>query len=164
MVPSFIKVLSPPSFLISQDSIYICGGNDGNNILNSFEAYNIQKEKWQTLESLNWKRDELAIAMGPDYKIYAIGGFGGPKNSCLQAAERYDIATNKWEQIADLNIPRRALSAVALPDGIYAIGGFDGQNYLSSIEKYDEVKNEWTFISSMNYARCTLSAIATPDC
>jgi len=102
--------------------------------------------------------------MGPDYKIYAIGGFGGPKNSCLQAAERYDVANDKWEQIADLNIPRRALSAVALPDGIYAIGGFDGQNYLSSIEKYDEAKNEWTFISSMNYARCTLSAIATPDC
>jgi influenza virus NS1A-binding protein len=63
-----------------------------------------------------------------------------------------------------LNIPRRALSAVALPDGIYAIGGFDGSNYLSSIEKYDDENNEWKFVSSMNYARCTLSAIATPDC
>ncbi len=102
--------------------------------------------------------------MGPDNKIYAIGGFGGPKNSCLNAAERYDPVKNEWEKIADLNIPRRALSAVALPDGIYAIGGFDGQNYLSSIEKYDENNNEWKFVSSMNYARCTLSAIATPDC
>jgi len=64
--------------------------------------------------------------MGPDNKIYAIGGFGGPKNSCLNAAERYDPVTNEWESIAKLNIPRRALSAVALPDGIYAIGGFDG--------------------------------------
>lgn len=85
----------------------------------------------------------MATAIGPDGKIYAIGGFGGPKNTCLKAAERYDPKTNKWEVIADLNIPRRALSAVALPDGIYAIGGFDGQNYLSSIEKYDESKNEW---------------------
>ena len=64
--------------------------------------------------------------MGPDNKIYAIGGFGGPKNTCLSTAERYDPVTKKWEKLADLNIPRRALSAVALPDGIYAIGGFDG--------------------------------------
>jgi influenza virus NS1A-binding protein len=39
------------------------------------------------------------------------------------------------EPIANLNIPRRALSAVTLPDGIYAIGGFDGKNYLSSVER-----------------------------
>lgn len=33
-------------------------------------------------------------------------------------------------------MPRRALTAVTLPDGIYAIGGFDGFNYLSSVERY----------------------------
>jgi hypothetical protein len=27
-------------------------------------------------------------------------------------------------------VPRRALTAVSLPDGIYAIGGFDGKKYL----------------------------------
>jgi len=32
---------------------------------------------------------------------------------------------------------RRALAAVALPDGIYAIGGYDGRQYLSSVEKFD---------------------------
>lgn len=37
--------------------------------------------------------------------------------------------------IANLNVARRALTAVTLPDGIYAIGGFDGFNYLSSVEK-----------------------------
>jgi len=35
-----------------------------------------------------------------------------------------------------MNVPRRALTAVTLPDGIYAIGGFDGFNYLNSVEKY----------------------------
>lgn len=44
-----------------------------------------------------------------------------------------------------MNVPRRALTAVTLPDGIYAIGGFDGNsfffyflgfNYLNSVEKY----------------------------
>lgn len=123
-------------------SIFICGGNDGNNILRTFETYTLETkkddEKWvhKELAKMTFKRDELAIAMGPDNKIYAIGGFGGPSNSCLDSAERYNPATNTWEVIASLNIPRRALSAVALPDGIYAIGGFDGNNYLSSIERY----------------------------
>jgi len=35
-------------------------------------------------------------------------------------------------------IARRALAAVSLPDGIYAIGGFNGTSYLSSVEKYDD--------------------------
>lgn len=36
-----------------------------------------------------------------------------------------------------MNECRRALSLVALPDGIYAIGGYNGKRYLSSVEKYD---------------------------
>jgi len=72
------------------------------------------------------RRDELAVTMGLDNKIYAIGGFGGDNNMCMKTAERYNLLTNQWERIASLRIPRRAHSAVTLPDGIYAIGGFDG--------------------------------------
>jgi len=59
---------------------------------------------------------------------------------------------------------RRALAAVALPDGIYAIGGYDGRQYLSTVEKFDLQKQQWTYIKSMNTARCTLSAVASTDC
>lgn len=41
-------------------------------------------------------RDELATALGPDGKIYAVGGYGGRDNICLNTAERYDIKTNTW--------------------------------------------------------------------
>lgn len=54
---------------------------------------------------------------------------------CLSSVERFDPEKNEWELIASLNTPRRALAAVTLPDGIYAIGGFDGFNYLNSVEK-----------------------------
>ena len=40
--------------------------------------------------------------------------------------------------------PRRALTAVALPDGIYAIGGYNGKEYVNTVEKYDFFANEWT--------------------
>jgi len=39
---------------------------------------------------------------------------------------------------------RRALAIVAMPDGIYAIGGYDGQKYLATVEKYCLLQNKWT--------------------
>ena len=60
------------------DEIFICGGNDGHSILKTFESYNLKTKKWTTLTPLQYKRDELAVTIGLDQKIYAIGGFGGP--------------------------------------------------------------------------------------
>lgn len=59
---------------------------------------------------------------------------------------------------------RRALTAVALPDGIYAIGGYNGSEYVSTVERYDVFTNEWVSVRSMKNARCTLSAVASSDC
>ena len=47
-------------------------------------------------------------------------------SSCLNTAERFDPHTGRWEMLPPLNECRRALSLVALPDGIYAIGGYNG--------------------------------------
>lgn len=76
---------------------------------------------------MHMKRDELAACLGPDGFIYAIGGYGGGDNSSLSSVERFNPETQKWELIAPLKEARRALTAVALPDGIYAIGGFNGE-------------------------------------
>lgn len=35
--------------------------------------------------------------------------------------------------VPSMNEPRRALAAAVLADGIYAIGGFDGNQYMSSV-------------------------------
>lgn len=84
-------------------------------------------------------------------------------SSCLDTVERYDISKDTWELVSSLNTPRRALAAVALPDGVYAIGGYDGSGYLCTVERYDEISNCWVYINSMNYSRTAHSAIATPD-
>lgn len=60
--------------------------------------------------------------------------------------------------------PRRALSAVALPDGVYVLGGYDGSKYLKSLDKFDIRKNAWVSLASMNEARCTLATVVSPDC
>jgi influenza virus NS1A-binding protein len=96
--------------------------------------------------------------------IYAIGGYGGSQNTCLNSVERFNTQKKEWEQIASLNIPRRALTAVALPDGVYAIGGYNGKEYLSSMEKYEPSTDTWKMCADMNSPRCTLSAVSSNDC
>jgi len=113
------------------------------------------------LENMKTKREEHGMALGPDGKIYAIGGFDGKQ--CLKAAERFNLQTGKWEMIAPLQIARRSLSAVALADGVYAIGGFDGKNFLSSVEKYDIENDKWITIQSLNQERCSMACVASSD-
>jgi N-acetylneuraminic acid mutarotase len=135
--------------VVLNDELYVVGGNDGETILTTFERLSQYDNTWKRLDGLNEGRDELAVTVGRDSKIYAIGGFGGSESTCLRSVERYDTVTRRWEFTRPMQIPRRALSAVTLADGIYAIGGFDGQNYLNSVEKYDEYSNTWTMITGM---------------
>ena len=110
------------------------------------------------------RRDELAACLGPDNKVYAIGGYGGTSNaSCLKSVERYDPLTNKWQAIQPMNEGRRALAAVAMPDGIYAIGGYNGKDYISSVERYDIIEDKWTMVSDLTSPKCTMTAIVSPD-
>ena len=119
---------------------------------------------WHKCASMINRRDELASCLGPDNKIYAIGGYGGTSNaSCLSTVERYDPQTNKWEQVASMNEGRRALAAVAMPDGIYAIGGYNGKDYIATVEKYDILEDKWTLISKLNSPKCTMTAVSSPD-
>ena len=87
---------------------------------------------------MNEPRDELAAVVGKNNKIYAIGGFGGKNGDPLKTVEVYDPKTEKWKYMPSMNEPRRALSAAVLADGIYAIGGFNGDLYLNSVEKIEE--------------------------
>ena len=130
-----------------EGKIFFCGGNCGS-VLRKFDCLDLKKGRWTRLPDMNQKRDELAVALGPDGMVYAVGGYGSSghqgagegqssssSSNCLRTAERYDFSKGQWETLAPMNEARRALAVVALPDGIYAIGGYDGKQYLSSVEK-----------------------------
>jgi hypothetical protein len=69
---------------------------------------------------------------------------------------------------------RRALNAVALPDGIYVLGGYNGKEYLNTVQKYfimlnkiirfDISTGKWTTMKPMNSNRGTFSTIVSSNC
>ena len=66
-----MSVDSLPLFL--SDSIFVIGGNDGQNILSTVEQYDYRMKKVQQQAEMRERRDELAVTIGTDNKIYAIG-------------------------------------------------------------------------------------------
>ena len=72
------KAKSGFSVCVKKDEgkIFFCGGNSGS-VLKKFDCLDLKKGKWLKMPEMIQKRDELAIALGPDGCIYAIGGYGG---------------------------------------------------------------------------------------
>ena len=120
---------------------------------------NLSDFQWHKAKSLINRREELASCIGPDGKIYAIGGYGGTNNkSCMNSVERYDPNTDTWELLANLNEGRRALSIISLESSysIYAIGGMNVKDCISSVEKYDIKSNTWTVVGNLTSPKCTI--------
>lgn len=57
---------------------------------------------------------------------------------------RYDPQTDVWTAVAPMSISRDAVGVCLLGDRLFAVGGYDGQVYLSIVEAYDPQTNEWT--------------------
>ena len=63
------------------------------------------------------------------------GGFDD--NSPLDSVERYNPNTRVWCPVTSTLCPRGGVGVAALGGRLYAVGGHDGTNYLSSVEEYD---------------------------
>lgn len=57
---------------------------------------------------------------------------------------RYDPKTDNWTIIAPINSPRDAVAVCLLGDKLFAVGGCNGQQYLSDVECYDPQNNSWS--------------------
>ena len=60
---------------------------------------------------------------------------------------RYDPKTDTWTLVTPISSPRDAVGVCLLGDKIYAVGGYDGQQYLNDVECYDPQSNEWSKVS-----------------
>lgn len=49
--------------------------------------------------------------------------------------------------VAPMSVPRDAVGVCVLGDRLMAVGGYDGQQYLTLVEAYDPHLNEWEPVS-----------------
>lgn len=136
--------------------MYIIGGSS-NKTLNSCEYFDYSAKKWKAIATMKICREEHGVILGPDNKIYSIGGHDG--KCCLGTVERYDPKINAWTFLSGLKTKRQGLCSVIQGNDIYAIGGRNSEKYLNSVEKYNLCSNEWKTVKEMNIPRAYASAV-----
>jgi N-acetylneuraminic acid mutarotase len=105
--------------------VYVVGGYDEGEYLQSVAVYDIAAEEWSVLptEMMGHRRYHAAAVHGN--KIYVLGGTD-EGYTALRSVEVYDIATGQWSMMpVAMNVARSTFAAAVHGDNLYAIGGFD---------------------------------------
>ena len=67
-----------------------------------------------------------------------------------QACQRYDFKEREWQDIAKLKEGRIHFGLAQTDHGLLAIGGYNGENAISTYEFYDPKLNSWKIYGSLN--------------
>lgn len=78
-------------------------------------------------------REDLGFCLGYDGYIYVAGGVN-TSNNILNSCERFNFEKNAWEAVPHMKNQRRSFAMVAVPQGIFAIGGHSSVKLLDSVE------------------------------
>jgi kelch-like protein 17 (actinfilin) len=83
--------------------------------------------------------------------IFAVGG--GSLFAIHNECEVYNPKTNQWSQIAPMLSRRSRAGVASLRKMLWVVGGYDGENDLSTAEAYNPLTNEWKMITPMGTKR-----------
>lgn len=68
-------------------------------------------------------------------------------------SHRYDPERDQWQLVAPMLTRRIGVGVAVINRLLYAVGGFDGANRLSSCECYYPERDEWRTMAPMNTVR-----------
>jgi len=144
--------------------IYVFGGYPNYNTVEAFDPVN---KTWHTKAPMPTGRWCAGGALGPDGKIYIVGGgISGQPDGALDSLEVYDPATDSWETKSPMPTGSVGLGAAFGPDGkLYAIGGElygSGRTGIvyDLIQRYDPLTDSWEIAGNLETGLSTPSAIS----
>jgi N-acetylneuraminic acid mutarotase len=132
---------------VADGKIYIMGGSlESLSLQNTLmtganQVYDAQNDSWASVASMPNVVSYGAAAATTGFmapaSIYCVGGYSnGGFSSQVQA---YNWVNNSWSVAKSMPTARAYLGVVVLSDILYAIGGFDGTNWLDVNEQYKPV-------------------------
>ncbi|XP_043679056.1 kelch-like protein 5 [Vespula pensylvanica] len=131
---------------VLNDKLYAVGGRDISSCLNTVECYDPHTNKWTACAPMSKQRGGVGVGV-VNGCLYALGGHEAPASnpnaSRFDCVERYDPKTDTWTMVAPMSVARDAVGVCVLGDKLMAVGGYDGQQYLTLVEAYDPHLNKW---------------------
>ena len=158
------------SSLLLDNQLYCIGGldmDDDSEELTSKLVYRLDigvlSAQWEPVESLNHERRAMGATVWQGLLVVAGGCVGDELVSHLNSTESYQPGAGEWRMLPLMNQHRSGHALVSLDDAIYAVGGWDGESYLSSVERLrlvDGIVGVWEFVQPMLTPRRYLAAVA----
>ena len=132
---------------VIDDKIHIIGGSKnpaslGSSVfVDSNQVFDPQTGNWSLEANIPIYVTYGGAALTQDYmaplRLYFIGGFDA--NGYSGATQIFDPSNNSWSTGLAMPAARAYLGVTIIDDVIYAIGGFDGTNWLNTVEMYKPV-------------------------
>uniref|UniRef100_UPI00358F94B4 kelch-like protein 8 n=2 Tax=Myxine glutinosa TaxID=7769 RepID=UPI00358F94B4 len=94
--------------------------------------------------------------------LCCVGG-RGTLGDPFRSVECYDPLRNRWFLAPEMNSRRRHVGVISVGGKVYAVGGHDGNEHLTSMEVFDPEVNKWVFKAPMETRRrgIALATLAT---
>jgi len=132
--------------------MYIFGGYDGAQRVNTFHAFSFADRRWSPVlpssvsASQPSPRDRhVSVAHGNS--VYVHGGFDG--KSRVNDFWRFDFSAMTWREVSVQSgtppSPRHSHAAVVHGDSLYVFGGYDG-SYKSDLHEFDFLQSTWSTV------------------
>ncbi|XP_049315422.1 kelch-like protein 1 isoform X2 [Bactrocera dorsalis] len=119
------------------------------------QQYKKTEDKWQEYASIKTDYRWYETILKDDNLLF-IGGW--KRGATLNVVRSWNMRNKTWQNLTPMKQARISHSVVELNGKIYAIGGFDGNNALSSVERYT-TSDGWEFVNSLNVGRCDAGAV-----
>nr|CAD7599673.1 unnamed protein product [Timema genevievae] len=144
---------------VLNSKLYAVGGRDGSSCLRTVECFDPHTNKWLPCAPMAKRRGGVGVGVVNGY-LYALGGHDAPASnpsaSRFDCVERYDPKTDTWTHVAPMSTGRDAIGVSLLGDRLFAVGGYDGQQYLKLVEAYDTQNNEWQQVGLVSLVTISL--------
>ncbi|XP_015282981.1 PREDICTED: kelch-like protein 6 [Gekko japonicus] len=128
--------------------VYVIGGFDGIQRINSVETYDSFHNCWSEAAPLIINVSSFGAASYKK-KLYVIGG--GPNGKlATDKTQCYDSATNKWTLKSPMPVEAKCINATSFHDHIYVVGGT-----MRALYSYSPLMDTWCLVTQLNHERAS---------
>ncbi len=125
--------------------LYLFGGWNGEDYLDSAYVYDPAGDSWRPLEPMAQPRAYAAGAFITG-QLFVVGGSDGEP---LTVCQTYDPLAALWDDCPDMLLPRAGAGAAALLNKLYVIGGdISDANEMTYSELYDPASQKWQVVNT----------------
>jgi N-acetylneuraminic acid mutarotase len=133
---------------VINDEIHIVGGSQASNLpgssvfIDSDQVYNPQNDTWSLGANLpapvTYGAAGATVGFMAPSLLYVVGGYF-LNSSLSNDVQVYNPNNESWSTGTSMPSARAYLGVAVVNDVLYAIGGFDGQNWLNTVEEFTPI-------------------------